>query len=72
MKIQVTFTVDVDWCDEDLGPVVKGDPLANRIEAAVAEAVTHAIRHGEGEGHVHNMESIISILMDSDVSAKMI
>jgi anti-sigma regulatory factor (Ser/Thr protein kinase) len=72
MKLQVRFTVDVDWCDEDLGPVKKGDPLADRIEASVAEAITNAIAYAQGEGHKHDMEDKISILADSEVVAKLI
>ena len=34
-----TFTVDVDFLDTDLGPVESGDPLAERIEDSVAEAL---------------------------------
>ena len=72
MKVQVNFTVDVDWCDEDLGPVRRGDPLADRIEASVAEAITNALAHAQGEGHVHDMQAVISILADSSVQAKII
>ena len=38
----MTFTVDVDFLDPDLGPVKSGDPMAERIEDAVAEAVKNA------------------------------
>ena len=61
MKVQVTFTVNVDWCDEDLGPVKKGDPMRGQIERCVAEAVHNAMLYAQGEGHTHEMENEISI-----------
>ena len=66
MKVQITFTADVDS--------VEGDPLppVKEIEAAVAEAVQNAMQYAQGEGHVHSLRTRISILMDSEVSAHLL
>ena len=63
MKVQVTFTVDVDSVDDEPLPPVK------EIEAAVAEAVENVMQYAQGEGHVHPLQDRISILVDSDVVA---
>jgi DNA ligase-1 len=65
MKIQVTFTVDVDPVD-DCQPL----PSAEQIEAAVAEAVVNAMQYTQDGGHCHSLQERISILMDSEVRAK--
>lgn len=70
MKFQVTFTVDVDWCEEGLGPVKEGDPLMDRIEDSVAEAVADALQAKQSMGFCHDMENEISILADSEVVVK--
>ena len=66
MKVQVTFTVDVDSCE--------GRPLPeNRlVEQAVAQAVANAIGYAEGEGHVHELSGEISILMDGGIVARVV
>ncbi len=57
MKVQVTFTVDVDRSgDEPLPP-------AHQIESYVAQAIGHALAHAEGDDRV-------SILCDSPIIAK--
>lgn len=72
MKLQVIFTVDVDWCDEDLGPPADGDPLCKQIEEAVAEAIAEALQRTEDMGYNHSMSGQISILVDSDISVNML
>ena len=72
MKAQVTFTVDVDFLDTDLGPVESGDPLAERIEDSVAEAVKSALDAAVDNGFSHDMEDIITIVADSPVVAKLV
>jgi hypothetical protein len=72
MKLQVTFTVDVNFCDEDLGPVESGDPLAERIEDSVAEAVKNALDKASDDGFDHDLENVITIVADNPVVAKLV
>ncbi len=72
MKLQVTFTVDVDWCDADLAPKTNDDRVKKCVEDSVSEAIANAIRFAEGQGHIHLMENTIAILCDSPVVAKFI
>jgi hypothetical protein len=72
MKLQVTFTVDVDFLDTDLGPVESGDPLAEGIEHSVAQAVKNALDAAADSGFSHGMENIITIVADSPVVAKLV
>lgn len=68
MKFGVAFSVDVDGVETPL--VDAGPELEKMLVKAVGEAVTTAIRHAEGNGHVHSMDDTISILMDSEVSVR--
>ena len=68
----MTFTVDVDFLDPDLGPVKSGDPMAERIENAVAEAVKNALDKASDDGFDHDMENIITIVADNLVVAKLV
>ena len=76
MRVLVMLTVDVNWCDEDLGPVKEGDPLCGRVESSVAEAVHNAMLYAQGEGHRHDMEDLISVELITSgvggVTAKML
>jgi hypothetical protein len=67
MKFQATLAVDVEFCDEDLGPVVPGDPLAYRIEKAVSEGILNALKRQEGAGFNHEMDSLIAITIDPNI-----
>ncbi len=66
MKVEIRVVADVDWADpqEDLGPVKPGDPLEDRIKDSVEEAIFGALKDREGDGYSHDMEMIISILVD--------
>jgi hypothetical protein len=72
MKVQVTFTVDVDFLDLKVGPVESGNPLAERIEDSVAEAVKNALDKASDDGFDHDMENIITIVADNSVVAKLV
>lgn len=61
MKVQVSFTVDVDYVDED------AKLSEAEILEAVKEAVFNALSKAETEGHVHQHEDKVAILMDSEV-----
>lgn len=64
MKVKVVVMLNVDWQDEDLGTPKEGDPLEERIEASVKEAVWTALWMGRDNGFDHDMEDLISILLD--------
>ena len=71
MKLQVTFTVDIDSIEDDGISLTRLDDQSKQcVEEAVAEAITNAIRYAEGNGHVHSMDEQIAILCDSTVVAK--
>lgn len=64
MKVCVKVMVDVDWCDEDLGTPKEGDPLSDRVEATIEEAVMNALYYARDNGFDHDMEEVVSILPD--------
>jgi hypothetical protein len=71
MEVRVTVTVDVDWCDEDLGVPGRGDPLEAQLCDSVEEAVLNALRHRQMDGFSHDMEALVSILV-GDAKAEIV
>jgi hypothetical protein len=71
MVVRVTFDVNVEWCDEDLGPPAKGDPLVDMIEGCVSDAVREALDRTADTGFNHDMSSVIS-LFPGEVHAKLL
>lgn len=61
MRVQVLVELDITLCDDDLGDPVAGDPLESRMRASAVEAVHHALRHFEGDGFVHDLDTLTSI-----------
>jgi hypothetical protein len=58
MKVELTITLDVEG-QEDAGQLADKP----RVLRSVREAIEHAIRYGQGEGHVHDMSESISIML---------
>jgi hypothetical protein len=58
MKVQLTVTLDVEGLASDA--VLADKP---RVLDSVRQAIQNAIRHGQGEGHVHKMSDEISIML---------
>ena len=65
MKLQVQFTVDVEFVDTPDG--YTGEQ--GGIEDSVAEAITEAISAAENRGFSHRLEDQISITFDRCVDA---
>lgn len=65
MKLQVAFTVDVEFTG---APEVYSSDKED-IEASVIEAITEAISDAENRGFNHQLENQISITFDGYVSA---
>ncbi len=65
MKVEVTVTLTIELCDDDLGDPVKGDPLEQRMINSAAEAVSNALARSEQYGFAHDLESLTSVLVDA-------
>lgn len=71
MKMFISFSVDVDWCDEDLGVPGPMDPLRDRLKCSVESAIADALSRQRDNGFNHDMEDLVSILADSEITAKL-
>lgn len=61
--VTVSVTFDVERC-EDYD--TEDDPItADELGDSVRQAVDHAIRYGEMEGHVHPLEYVVSTIKSS-------
>lgn len=58
MQIQLLVTLDVEPCDPAAYTLTR-----EVAETAATQAVRHAIRYGEGEGHVHDRADDVSIIL---------
>lgn len=58
MKVQVLLTLDVDDCD----PAEPVDPAMKK--RCAAEAIHNAVKYAQGEGHTHELEDELSIMLD--------
>lgn len=68
MIVELTVTINVEFCDEGLGPAAADDPLAQRIKDSVAEAVQMVLDARVADGFAHDMEAVLS-LTDVKVAA---
>jgi hypothetical protein len=58
MKVQVLLTLDVEDCEED-GATSPADK-----KRAAAEAIHNAVKHAQADGHTHELEDELSIMLD--------
>lgn len=72
MKLQVRFTVDIDWVDGKLRDKLPDAELSGRIESAVGEAVASALWDANVKGFDHEMNNEIKILADSEILVEML
>lgn len=59
MKVQVLLTLDVEDCD----PGERTTSPADKKRAA-AEAIHNAVKHAQGDGHSHELEDVVSVMLD--------
>jgi hypothetical protein len=59
MKVQVLLTLDVDDCDPEETTTSPADK-----KRATAEAIHNAVQYAQGEGHVHELQDVLSIMLD--------
>ena len=65
MKVQVTFTVDVDF--------IAGErPGRREVERAIAQAMTNALWRESADGFEHDLSDRIRIVADNAVVAKVV
>jgi hypothetical protein len=72
MQVEVKTVLDVNWRDEDLGTLRENDPVAKRLEDSVAEAVCNALYDAASKGFSHGMETLIAILPDNPIVARIV
>lgn len=59
-KLQVNFTVDVEYLEHD-SPLM----ASTLLQDSVAEAISNAVLDAQGEGFSHLLEHDISIMLDT-------
>jgi hypothetical protein len=64
MLVKVEVVMNVEFCEGEADPK-PGDPLEDRVLDSVSEAVENALRHIQGDGFSHDMESILSVMVES-------
>lgn len=64
MKVYLCIECDAEWYDGTPDPA-HDDPLFDRIQQAVRDAINNAVEVAEQNGFTHDMDAIISIAVRS-------